>query len=201
MPTIKELHERANYLIDDQMDFMTAIEHFNECLEDVSQYAKNEKTIMGTVGTDGKIPVPDDFIKMVRLRVSGDEITWAYLDEDTDYRSYTMFGGEIQLLSKPGSEQPYEMLYYSELPAIKTVNEDGTPVTDFGFEPPLPNRFQRLLSLYAAVRYFDNWEGNPDQRANYKNQYEALKSDFIYEGMRKENRNRRKQVVIRRDWR
>lgn len=211
MATVEELIERTHYLIDDQMDATRLIALFNECLEDLSPYNRTIKKVSGVI-LNGSIPFPEDYIKVNKAYVTinnrkkraaivgiNEEL------EETDMYSLNdvyvrEVGTEFEVIPTVADQSGYELYYYPELPSILTTDENGDPVTDYAVIPPIAKRYHRLLSLYAAVKYFENWEGNPELRNNYNEQYQSLKLEYAKEEQRKEYRNRSRTVSQTRSW-
>jgi hypothetical protein len=201
MPSYSKLMERTEFLIDDSMDPVTASNLFNECLEDLSYIARYEKTATGEI-TDNGFILPEDVIDIIQLivetrgrqqeakRASLKDDEWDLDRNQSSAVFFKEFEKKIELF--PERSGTYTLRYFAYLPEVNQLN--------FNEEPPIPRNFHRLLSLYAATRYFDNWEGNPEQRNNYRIQYEALKTELEQYTNRKATRNKQSKVVMARGW-
>lgn len=206
MPTIEDLIIRAKYLIDDVVDIDIILQFFNECLEDLSDVAGYIQTIEYTKdANDGVISIPAKLIDPIKLtiHIEGKEEeeldmvpynTTMYID----YREhiYFLLGNEITI--KPAPKAPYtvKLVYFSELPTIPPRDVDPSLSTDIG----IPARYHKALPLYAAYRYFENWEEDYVMQQNFRTQYEQVKEALSYHASVRDNRINDNRVKVNRMW-
>lgn len=188
MATVAELLKRTNFMVSDNITADIAITFFNECLEELALSVKNTKSIdIPMEARDKTFTLPDDHLQTIRMTIIKDnrKIQVSNQSDDTEYQ-YREIEKEITI--EPVSVTPYTVRldYYASIPLIGE--------NDLNAVPAFPAQFHRLLSLYLAARYYENWEGDPASRQNFQIQYEAVRQEFRYEMNKKELKNKSKQV-------
>lgn len=193
MPNVDELISRLGYMVDTPIGAKQAVDLFNQCLEDLSVYARYEKKQSGTVALNQTIPYPDDCIKIFKIELERDGGKEEVKSKGTNI-TYEKFGGEIGFSSSKEDVVPYTIFYYASIPSIPFKDDQGNDISDYGFKPSLQERFHNMLPLYAAIRYLENWGGSENLRDNYRAQYEGLKTEYTREQFRSEYRNRPRKI-------
>lgn len=205
MPKIETLMKRANYLVDDTFEIALILDLFNECLEDLSSSSGFAKTITFPLGANtGTIAIPKDLISIVLLKVIvgnketvGKEVP--IRDHDFSYEypySYTMFGDTLEIYPKPTEEYSVKIDYYGEITPIPSITTDPSLSYIIG----IPERFHKALPLYAAYRYYENWEENPQMQSNFRQQYLEVKNQLDKELSLRKKKTRSNQVYLDSGW-
>lgn len=206
MSTVRQLIDRLNYLVDDTVDDEMAINLFNEGQDELSEvagYAKvGEASFLAGTST---ITLPKDWVKIVELKIKPDSkpgflrMSPEHLVRPEDflddawteaYTGYEWFGDIIELRPTPKENGIVQIRYYSLLPELKTPDDI----------PALRGRFHRLLPLFAAARYMENWQDKLADQQNYMNQFYRGRADLEADTMRQENRNKSRVVYQYRQW-
>lgn len=196
MPTVEKLIRRAGYLIDDVMDAELAINLFNEALEEIDTVygvPKRQSNILAA-GED-TVTIPSDALEIIRVLITiGD--TEHEVKTDNSYHTYIRFGEELTVSPKPEKQATLYIEYYGENEKIPDVSVDP----ELQYVPKIPERHHRALPLFAAVRYFENWEDNPEMRSTFRKQFEAIKDDLAYQFERKVRGSKSNRVLVERGW-
>lgn len=206
MATVRDLIDRLNYLVDDTVDDKMAINLFNEGqdeLSDVAGYAKTgEASFLAGTST---ISLPKDWVKLVEikikpqgkdtfLRMSAENLVNPhdyYDDEWTKPRTgYEQFGDVIELRPTPKVNGTLQIRYYALLPELKATED----------VPVLRGRFHRLLPLFAAARYMENWQDKLPDQQNFLTQFYRGRADLETETMRQHNKYKSGVVYQYRSW-
>lgn len=205
MAKISELITRTQYLIDKNLDAQKIIDLFNECLEDLGNVVvvAKTKTYQASSGTT-TFTIPNDVIEIARVSVTVDgkiyDLSLRPLRKDyypqDDSLSYSLFGDQLTL--QKGMKQDFQLSvdYFGSPQRIPSLTEDPSLST----EPNFPPRYHRVLPLFSAIRYYENWEGGQDQRMTYLNEYEGIKKEMSYDSQRMLRRTRPNTVQIYRGW-
>lgn len=211
MPTIEKLVSRAGYLIDDNMDVDLAIDLFNEAIEEIDTVFGEGKTVTTTLAAGSNtFAFPSDELEIVRILVKGDDgrmyeaksdglndgNNFTGIDHPPDRYTYTRFGYEGRLYPIPQKPTDVTVEYYGGNEKIPSVATDPT----LQYVPKFPTRYHRALPLYAAARYFENWEDNPEMRMNYRKQFEKIRDELAYLLERKVRGSRSNFVYVERGW-
>lgn len=207
MTELEKLMSRARYYVDEEFDGERIIDLFNECLEDLSDVVYYPKTkTYDMAANTGKITIPKDVINIVSVKVTingedeeakGIPIRGQINPDRYGYRyTYTQFGSDLELTTKPIQSYKIKLDYYGEIPAIPTTFEDPglTTIVD------IPNRFKKALPLYAAFRYYENWQEDTTMQENFRQQYLEVKMSIqmFYQGLKNKVTNSR--VVVEQEW-
>lgn len=200
MSTVAQLIKRLEFYIDDAItttdEINTAIDLFNECQEDLSEVAGYEKTysISFTQGQD-TFTLPDDLLDVADIQKDGVLIysrRSSLKDEGTtDYPVYEWFGNTLQLYPAANKSGTLAVRYYAKLPDL--VDQNSTP--------SLRSRFHRLLPLFAAARYAQNWKNKLDEKQDFMSEYLQGKADLSVDTEKRKSRFRQKSVYVVRSWR
>ena len=206
MPTVQELKKRLEYLVDDTVEDEIALSLFNEAQEDLSEVAGYAKT--ATLKFDkgmSLIPAPCDLIKVVELKIK--------LNSDRRYstlfplrkihaesyyghpyepcvKGYRLFGNQFELVPEP--KEPGELMihYYATLPELKDMDDI----------PSLDQRYHRLLPLFAASRYMQNWQGELSAKQDFYTEYLQGKMELEKDFRKKDVRTKPRGVYVLRPW-
>lgn len=204
---VEELIARLNYLVDDSVPLTTALYLFNEALDDLSLVAGYTKMAEAAFAAQAStIALPPDLIELVSIRVKFDGETkfQRILSNDavrpTDYYEddsivdgeygYDWFGNAIEIRPLPANNGSMQIRYYAALPHL-AAEED---------EPPLNLRYHRLIPLFAAARYMQNWGDKASEKQDFQGDYMQGKNDLQSETIRHKRRNGPKVVVKIRSW-
>lgn len=210
MPTIEQLHSRLEYLVDDKVESDRAIDLFNEALEDMSQIGDYEQESVLTVsGGETTIPLPDGFISLIGLyiAVNGGEFLATRSNRvredkyygrapNRDHYRFEEFPESLRLLEAPKDDYTATIRYLSNYPEIPKTTKDPS----LQYVPKLPSRFHRALPLFAAFRYYENWEDNGSMRQELYDQYNNIKRELDQDAGRRSMKRRNNRVVITREW-
>lgn len=204
MPTIEELKTRLNYYVDDDVDAETAISMFNEALEDLSDVAGYEKEETFTLqANETNITLPDDLIKVYMVTITVGNVTTNIRKESNkrnishyDDMSYRIHGDTLTMINPPKQDYSLLLTYNADLPSVPTLEQDSS----LQYVPKLQKRFHKALPLYAAFKYFQNWEDNAGLRGEFITQYQDAKMSVDAEGRNIKKRYRSNKVHVDRGW-
>lgn len=203
---LSELVKKARYLVDEytiETDLIIGL--FNDALDDLSEVARKRKSIQFTlVPPEKTFSLPEDFIDINHLSLV-DEVRERQtrlsmadsLDGDIDHDTFYIDDEKIVANQETHRERTYILDYYAHLPHLKLSLED----TSLDQVPVLPIQYHRILPVYAAFKYFQNWEANPEQRNHYMQEYFAIKEDLMRFRLKQEYKmNKSRKVMITREW-
>lgn len=188
MATVDELIKRANFMVSDAIKNDIALLFFNECLEELSNSAKLTKTVEIPLNENEKtFDLPSDHIETVRITLLKDnrEIPVRNQNDDAEYQ-YRELEKEVTIHPTISRPTTVRVDYYALLPSL--------PESDMTAIPSIPVHFHKLLPLYLAIRYYENWEGDPQARQHFENLYQQARLEFTVEMNKKELKTKRKQV-------
>lgn len=209
MPNVLQLITRLNYLVDDEVDEATAIELFNEAQEDLSEVAGYAKVAEADFyAGDAIIALPIDLIELVELRIklnSASDFTrlapYKLINQLDPFQAgqvadeggpmgFEWFGDHIELVPVPQEDGKLQIRYYANLPRLTSVNDI----------PALRERFHRLLPLYAAAKYMQNWQDELAAKNDFYSEYLQGKEELRRDTMARKSRTRSRTVYQFRAW-
>lgn len=167
--TLKDIRDEANRITDDIWDNADLNAWANQCLDDLTDVVKYEKTIMLNLEDSSReYELPEDFHDSVGLtNVYGAELEYSIEGNGTKLRVLSPFIGEAQFT------------YVAHLP--KLVSPDDVPA--------LPVPFQHIIAIYCAMKAMQMDE-EEERMVAFMAQYEAGKGklDRYIRRMRSNNR-------------
>lgn len=214
MPTVETLVRRTSYLIDDNIVADIAIDLFNEALEEIDTIYGQGKRLVTPLAIDSNtITLPSDLLDITRVIVKTDDEkgenkyeaksesmnnmdNYSGIEYPDEYYSYNIFGNEMKIFPIPKKPVEVTIEYYGGNEKIPSTDVDPS----LKYVPKIPERYHRALPLFAASRYFENWEDNPEQRNNFRKQFERIRDDMAYHYERKTRNAKSKKVYITRGW-
>lgn len=130
--TLKDIRDEVNRITDDIWDNADLNAWANQCLDDLTDVVKYEKTIMLNLEDSSReYELPEDFHDSVGLtNVYGAELEYSIEGNGTKLRVLSPFIGEAQFT------------YVAHLP--KLVSPDDVPA--------LPVPFQHIIAIYCAMK-------------------------------------------------
>lgn len=203
-----ELKTRFEFYADDQVKNETALMLFNQCNEDISSDAGYAKT--ATNDFHKEVPVvslPLDFLEMIELKIKRLSDNDYYrvkpmgLVQPEDFLEvksplaegivgYEVFGDSIEI--RPAQEHDGTLLlrYYATLPTIKALTEI----------PIIKPAFHDIYALYAAAKYYQNYQDELPAKSDYYNEYMAKKMELKEYTDNARVRTKSKTVYAFRSW-
>lgn len=221
MATVRELIKRFEYLVDADVEYDMLISLFNEAQEDLSKVAGYGKIADAhCYANDPLIPLPYDFVDLVELKIRTDSmedyvripsigvIQPADVYEKMDLPRtatyfYEWFGDTMELRPVPKENGSLLIRYYASLPPLKPPNAFANLETDPGFlrqQPALRQTYHRLLPLYAAMRFAQNWKDALDEKQDFYMEYMQGKSELEQETSSRKQKTRSKTVYRTHDF-
>jgi hypothetical protein len=203
-----ELHKRLQKYVDDTVDPSDAIMWFNACNEDISFIAGYAKTL--TVPFNRDVPVmdlPSDFIELMELKLKKnsqddylrirplglvqpiDLYDPGYPEVDGS-AGYEIFGDSIEIRMDNMESGQLLYRYYAYLP----------DVTDLTNVPALKPRFHDMYALFAATKFFQEYQDELQTKNDYWGEYMAKRQELEVEFNRIKTRSRSKTVYQFRVW-
>ena len=215
MATYNDLKTRAEFLVDDTIDNIAM--WFNECLEDLSDISGFQKTLVfdktesdSTKYGGYHFSLPSDFIEVAEIVLletnsttikANKTFTNKYALSAMSYPTTELQGYQVTqdesdnrvLWVYPTFKNAIQVIfrYDAQLPKT-TATLSGTP--------SLPEQYHKLLSLYAASRYFQNAQGELEAKNDYYAEYLKGKQELQAYTESKRQRYIRKQVDVKRVW-
>lgn len=208
MPNVRQLKERLEYLVDDTIEEDIVLNLFNEAQEDLSSISGYAKTAKLNFDKGMSfVPVPCDLIEVVELRIKTKRENryktlfpmrkirtnsyFGYCDEnELPIKGYRLFGNQIELVPEPCESGELLIYYYANLPELKSL--DDYPVFD--------QKYHRLLPLFAAARYMQNWQGELAAKNDFYSEYLSGKAEMEYDFRKKDLRNKPRGVYVTRSF-
>lgn len=203
---MQELIERLNYLVDDNVAPSVAINLFNSCQDELAPIAGCARTAVAEfLAGQPIIALPNDLVDLVELKIktqsmddyrrieSAPLVTPEDVYDDTWTSAATgfeWFGQEIEIRPTPKEDGTLLIRYYHQPDPL--VN-----VTDISNIRP---HFHRLLPLFAAAKYHQNWQ-NTEQMNVFWGEYLKARSELESETTKRKARTRAKTVYQYRAWR
>ena len=150
MATLSELNERAEALVDDNIDSILLVDWYNQCLEELSNilYLPTRQTL--TYDGTG-FPIPDDYNGELKILTDVDTTVWEYYD------NYIHFDGEEDYATID--------VQYNRFPAL--ITSSTTEIQD------IPARFHSILVFYACMMYC-HVEEEFDRQVRYEANYNKI---------------------------
>lgn len=206
MATVQELIDRLNYLVDDTVPPTVAIDLFNSCLDEIATIAGCGRTAVAEfVAGQPMISLPADLVDLVELKIQTTSMR-DYLriesvalvtpedvyDETWTLQSYGFewFGNEVEIRPIPKEDGTLLIRYYHQPDHVRTVSD----------VPEIRPHFHRLLPLYGAAKYHQNWQ-NTEQMNVFWGEYLKARSELEEETVNRKIRTRSKSVYQYRVWR
>lgn len=200
---LRELVKKTRYLVDEhtiETDLIIGL--FNDALDDLTEVSRSRKSIQFTlVPPDKTFALPDDFVDINHLSLVDERIERLSMADSLgdEYNRDTFYidNDEIVMNQETHRERTYILDYYAHLTHL------NSSVIDTALEqvPPLPKQYHRILPVYAAFKYFQNWEANPEQRNHYMQEYYAIKGDLLrFRAKQEYKTNKSRKVAITREW-
>lgn len=202
-----ELKARVDYYTDDAMAEDTAMMLFNECSEDLS--AVSGYTQIFETPLDKDVPtfqIPADFIEAIELRVKKDvdylrilpigvlqpqdTLVSNYVPVDSGV-GYELFGDTIEVRF---SNNPYngtlQLRYFANLPSVESLSQ----------VPAVKTRFHDAYALFAAAKYYQNYQDELQAKNDYWGEYQAKRFEIEKEFLKVKSRMTSKTVYQMRRW-
>lgn len=204
----KELKSRLDYYVDDTVPDDIAIMLFNQCGEDLSDYAGYAKTSVAEFNyTDPIMTLPVDFLEMIELKIkrtSDDDyyrIRPIGLVQPADFfdtaapiaenvAGYEVFGDAFEIRPDQTENGMLLLRYYAMLPLIKSLDD----------APVIKPRFHDAYSLYAAAKYYQNYQDELTAKRDYYDEYLQKKMELKEYTDDARVRTRSKSVYQFRSW-
>lgn len=204
-----EIKKRLDYYVDDTVSDPTAIMLFNQCSEDLSLVAGYAKTSTAEYDPqlEGEIRLPTDWIEMIELQIKR-------ITDDGYYRvmplglvapediydskapladgiaGYEMFGDNIEILPKQEIASTIRLRYYAALPQIASLGE----------APIVKVQYHDAYALYAAAKYYQNYQDELKAKADYFEEYMIKKLELKNETDRLRSKTKSRTVYQLRSW-
>lgn len=157
-----EILARAEYLIDDDIDVVEALEQINLGILDMSLEAPFEDSVTLVLAEGERhVDVPSDCVEIIEVRVSGVEIGAAISPFSNDSTAegtpseYYVLGEELKLYPLADAAYNVDILFLSAYTELSALTET----------PDIPARFHWALVnwLAAQFRTSDEEEGSSDR--------------------------------------
>lgn len=204
-----EIKQRVDFYTDDTMPPETAMMLFNQCNEDLSYFASNARTVEAEYDKDVPIiALPLDFLEALELKIRKegerdflrilpiglvqppDVWTSQYMSEADSSTGYELFGDAIEIRSSYPHSGTLLLRYYATLPTVTSLDH----------VPKLKPRWHDLYALFAAAKYYQNYQDELQAKNDYWGEYQTKRLELEKEFYRVKARSSSKTVYQYRRW-
>lgn len=204
-----ELKARVDYYTDDTMVSDTAMLLFNQCSEDLAHIAGYAKSV--ELAFDKNAPtlaLPLDFLEAIELKFKKtgdtdylrilpiglvqpqDVLSAAYITDTDSATGYEIFGDAVEIRSSDLSSGTLLIRYYAHPPDVAALSD----------VPVIKHRFHDLYALFAAAKYFQNYQDELQAKGDYWNEYQMKRAEMELEFLKVKSRATSKTVYQYRRW-
>lgn len=205
----EELKKRVEFYVDDTLTEDTAILLFNACSEDISFLTAYSRTSEAEFDKEAPIiSLPPDFLEPLEIKIKKegypdflrilpiglvqpqDVSTSQYLSSTDASTGYEIFGNAIEIRSSDMQNGTLLLRYYASLPEV-------TSLTDV---PYLKPRFHDMYALYAAAKYYQNYQDELQAKNDYWGEYQMKRQELEKEFSRIKTKSQSNTVYQFRRW-
>lgn len=203
------LKKRTEFYADDILTPDTAMELFDQCSEDISAISSYSRTVEAEFDKDVPIvSLPLDFLEPLELKIKKEgeteylrilgiglvqpsDVSTSQFNSSTDATTgYEIFGNAIEIRSETPKSGTLLLRYYANLPNVAALTD----------VPKLPARFHDMYALFAAAKYFQNYQDELKAKNDYWGEYQSKRLELDREFQKLRTRSKSKTVYQFRTW-
>lgn len=225
MPTVNDLWNRLNYMVDDNIPIDEAIILFNEGQEEIVKDAAYAVTAYAYFNSGtATVPLPADLVEIVEVKMqlpswaasananAGDDgyrrLFDVNLRTDGDtandqwymggINGYEWFGNNITIRPTPQESGTLMLKYYAMLPALTSNADANGNYTDV---PAFRPQYHKILAVYAAMRWAQNWKDVPNEVQEFQQEFNTIRAEMQEDSQWRKERTKSRTVYQVREWR